>query len=71
VTALVGALFLVAITMLTEVRSQGPAKASARFAVMRNSVASEGRRNAEALHAMGMRRLAAERWQEANQKYLA
>lgn len=71
VTALVGALLLVAITMLTEVRSQGPAKASARFAVMRNSVASEGRRNAEALHAMGMRRLAAERWQEANQKYLA
>jgi PrtD family type I secretion system ABC transporter len=71
VTALVGALVLVAITMLTELRSQGPAKASARFAVIRNSLATEGRRNAEALHAMGMRRLAAARWNEANHKYLA
>ncbi|RYF53181.1 MAG: type I secretion system permease/ATPase, partial [Comamonadaceae bacterium] len=71
VTALVGALILVAITLLTEIRSQAPAKASARFAVLRNSLAGEGRRNAEALHAMGMRRLAAARWREANQKYLA
>lgn len=71
VTALVGAFILVAITLLTEIRSHGPAKASARFAVLRNAVATEGRRNAEALHAMGMRRLAATRWQEVNQKYLA
>jgi len=71
VTALVGALVLVAITMLTEIRTHAPANASARFAVMRNALASEGRRNAEALHAMGMRRLAAVRWREANQKYLA
>ncbi|HEY8333375.1 MAG TPA: type I secretion system permease/ATPase [Tardiphaga sp.] len=70
-TALVGAVVLVAITILTEIRSQEPAKASARFAVVRNSLAIEGRRNAEALHAMGMRRLAAARWREANQKYLA
>ncbi|WP_416221164.1 type I secretion system permease/ATPase [Rhodopseudomonas palustris] len=71
VTALVGALILVVIMIMTELRSQGPAKASARFAIQRNSLASEGRRNAEALHAMGMRRLAAARWREANQKYLA
>ncbi len=71
VTASVGALVLVAITILTEIRSQEPAKASARFAVVRNSLATEGRRNAEALHAMGMRRLAAARWREANQRYLA
>ncbi|MGP9813804.1 type I secretion system permease/ATPase [Rhodopseudomonas sp. NSM] len=71
VTALVGALVLVVIMIMTELRSQGPAKASARFAIQRNSLASEGRRNAEALHAMGMRRLAAARWREANQKYLA
>jgi ATP-binding cassette subfamily C protein len=70
-TALVGALVLIAIMILTELRSQGPAKASARFAIQRNSLASEGRRNAEALHAMGMRRLAAARWREANQKFLA
>lgn len=71
VTALVGALILIAITILTEIRSQDPAKASARLAVIRNSLATEGRRNAEALHAMGMRKLAVARWREANQKYLA
>lgn len=71
VTALVGALVLIAITILTEMRSQGPAKASARLAVIRNSLVTEGRRNAEALHAMGMRQSAMARWREANEKYLA
>lgn len=71
VAALVGALILIALTVATEVRTSGPTKASARFAVMRNALAAEGRRNAEVLHAMGMRRLAALRWREANEKYLA
>jgi ATP-binding cassette subfamily C protein len=71
VAALVGTLILVAITILTEARTRVPAKASAQLAVTRNALASEGRRNAEVLHAMGMRRLAALRWREANQKYLA
>lgn len=70
VAALVGALILIVITILTEARTQAPAKAFAQFAVMRNALASEGRRNAEVLHAMGMRRLAALRWREVNQKYL-
>ncbi len=71
VTALVGALVLVAITMLTETRTRGPTKAFARFAVSRSALATEGRRNAEVLQAMGMRRQAALRWRESNQKYLA
>lgn len=71
VAALVGALVLIVITILTEARTQAPAKAFAQFAVMRNALASEGRRNAEVLHAMGMRRLAALRWYEINRKYLA
>jgi len=71
VTALIGALVLVAITMLTETRTRGPTKAYARFAVSRSSLAAEGRRNAEVLQAMGMRRQAALRWQASNQKYLA
>jgi PrtD family type I secretion system ABC transporter len=71
VTALIGALVLVAITILTETRTRGPTKAFARFAVSRSSLATEGRRNAEVLQAMGMRRQAALRWREANQKYLA
>lgn len=71
IAALVGALILIVITILTEARTKAPAKAFAQFAVMRNALASEGRRNAEVLHAMGMRRQAALRWYEINRKYLA
>jgi PrtD family type I secretion system ABC transporter len=71
VTALIGALVLVVITILTELRTQGPAKASSRLAVSRTALAVEGRRNAEVLQAMGMRRQAAQRWHDINGKYLA
>jgi PrtD family type I secretion system ABC transporter len=71
VTALIGASVLITITILTETRTRGPTKAFARFAVSRSSLAAEGRRNAEVLQAMGMRRQAALRWRESNQKYLA
>ncbi|MDA9409923.1 type I secretion system permease/ATPase [Bradyrhizobium sp. CCBAU 45384] len=71
VTALVGAVVLVGITMLTETRTRGPARASSRLAVSRSALAIEGRRNAEVLQAMGMRRQAALRWREVNVKYLA
>jgi PrtD family type I secretion system ABC transporter len=71
VTALVGATVLVAITILTELRTQGPAKVSSRLAVARSALAVEGRRNAEVLQALGMRRQAALRWHDVNSKYLA
>jgi ATP-binding cassette subfamily C protein len=71
VTALLGGIVLVGLTVLTEARTRGPAKAFSRHAVLRNALAAEGRRNAEVLQAMGMRRRAALRWQDANQKYLA
>jgi PrtD family type I secretion system ABC transporter len=71
ITALVGGLVLVGLTALTEVRTRGPAKAFSRHAIARTALAGEGRRNAEVLQAMGMRRQAALRWQEVNKKYLA
>jgi PrtD family type I secretion system ABC transporter len=71
VTALIGALTLVAITILTETQSRGPTKASSRLAVSRSALAAEGRRNAEVLQAMGMRRQAVQRWKDVNGKYLA
>jgi ATP-binding cassette subfamily C protein len=71
VTALVGAAVLVAITIQTELQTQGPTKASSRLAVARSALAAEGRRNAEVLQAMGMRRQAALRWHSVNSKYLA
>ncbi|HMM88336.1 type I secretion system permease/ATPase [Bradyrhizobium sp.] len=70
VTALLGGIVLVALTLLVELRTRGPAKATSQHAVLRNALAAEGRRNAEVLQAMGMRRQAAQRWQDANQKYL-
>jgi ATP-binding cassette subfamily C protein len=69
-TALIGVVILIAITLLTELRTKTPAKAFAGFAMARNALALEGRRNAEVLHAMGMRRQAAARWGDANRKYL-
>lgn len=71
VTALVGALVLVGVTMLTETRTRGPTKASSRLGVSRSALALEGRRNAEVLQAMGMRHQAALRWRDVNAKYLA
>jgi ATP-binding cassette subfamily C protein len=70
VTALVGALVLVGVTMIAETRTRGPAKASSRLAVSRSALALEGRRNAEVLQAMGMREQASLRWQDVNAKYL-
>lgn len=69
--ALVGACVLVSFTMLMEIRTRDAAKASAGFAVSRNALAAEGRRNAEVLRAMGMRHRLAERWYEANRNYIA
>jgi PrtD family type I secretion system ABC transporter len=71
VTALVGGLVLVGVTLAAEMRTRGPIKASARLAVSRSALALEGRRNAEVLQAMGMRGQAALCWQEVNIKYLA
>jgi len=70
-TALIGVIILIALTLLTEMRTKAPAKAFASFAMARNSLAVEARRNAETLHAMGMRRQAAMRWRDVNEKYLA
>jgi PrtD family type I secretion system ABC transporter len=71
VTALVGALVLVGMTMLTEAHTREPAKASSRLAISRSALALEARRNAGVLQAMGMRQQAALRWRDVNAKYLA
>lgn len=69
--ALVGACVLVVFTIMTEIRTRGATKASAGFAMSRNALATEGRRNAEVLRAMGMRHRAAARWHEVNKNYMA
>ena len=70
-TALVGAILLVALTLLTEFLTRGPARESTQIAARRNDLVIASRRNAEALMAMGMVQRLAMRWSVTNEEYLA
>jgi ATP-binding cassette subfamily C protein len=70
VTALVGAIILVTLTIMTEFLSRQPAREAMGLAARRNDLAATSRRNAEVLVAMGMAGRLNKRWSEANQKYL-
>ena len=71
VTALVGAIILVALTIITEYMSREPAREAMGLAARRNDIAASSRRNAEVLVSMGMSGRLTKRWSEANEKYLA
>jgi PrtD family type I secretion system ABC transporter len=71
VTALVGAVILVSLTVITEYLSRQPAREAIGLAARRNDLASASRRNAEVMVAMGMAGRLGKRWSEANAKYLA
>src|SRR6202162_1072816 len=70
-TALVGAIILVSLTVVTEYMSRAPARQAMGLAARRNDLAATSRRNAEVLVAMGMAGRLTSRWSEANQNYLA
>src|ERR1700709_221467 len=70
-TALVGAIILVTLTIVTEFMSRAPAREAMGLAARRNDLAATSRRNAEVLVARGMSGRVTRRWSEANQKYLA
>jgi len=70
-TALVGAIILVTLTIVTEFMSRRPAREALGLAARRNDLATTSRRNAEVLVAMGMSGRLNKRWSEANQNYLA
>ena len=69
--ALVGAVILGIITMMTETMTREPTRAATIFATARQSLAETSRRNAEVLTAMGMTSRIAMLWNDANTKYLA
>ncbi|HLZ02082.1 MAG TPA: type I secretion system permease/ATPase [Bradyrhizobium sp.] len=71
VTALVGAIVLVSLTLVTEYLSRQPARAAMGLAARRNDLAAASRRNAEVMVAMGMAARLNQRWGEANERYLA
>ena len=70
VTALVGAIVLVTLTVMTEFMSRMPAREALGLAARRNDLAAASRRNAEVLVAMGMSGRLTRRWSKANQNYL-
>ena len=70
-TALGGAIILTIVTVVTEYLTRRSIKDSTGHAIARNALAETSRRNAEALIAMGMLGRIAQRWEEANRKYLA
>src|ERR1700712_2001493 len=70
-TALVGAVILVTLTVVTEFMSRTPAREAMGLAARRNDLAATSRRNAEVLVAMGMTGRLTKRWSETNENYLA
>jgi PrtD family type I secretion system ABC transporter len=69
-TALVGAIILVGLTVLTEYWVREPLKSAAKHAAQRNSIGEASYRNAEVLSAMGMGSRMRERWSSANTKFI-
>jgi len=70
-TALIGAIILVSLTILTEFMTRRPAREAMGLAARRNDLAAASRRNAEVLVAMGMSGRLTKRWGAANESYLA
>jgi len=68
--AFVGVIVLVILTIMTEVRSRGPAAEAAKLAGQRAVLAEASRRNAEVLRAMGMTGRVGSTWQKVNESYL-
>jgi len=71
VTALIGSIILITLTLLTEALARNPMKAASEFAQTRHSLAEASRRNSEVLAAMGMAGRMSARWSDANKRYMA
>jgi PrtD family type I secretion system ABC transporter len=69
--AIAGAVVLIVLTITSEFLLRDPMRRIARFSAARAEFLEAGRRNAEALQAMGMRGAYTARWREANAEYLA
>src|SRR5580704_17073005 len=70
-TALTGAIILVTLTVLTELRTRRPTRTATQFAAARNALMEASRRNAEAITAMGMVGRIGQPWGDLNLKYVA
>lgn len=65
-----GVVFLIFLTLLTELMSRVPTQETARQGVARTRILEMGRRNAEAIVAMGMTGRVRQRWQDVSSWYI-
>ncbi|HTZ02485.1 MAG TPA: type I secretion system permease/ATPase [Xanthobacteraceae bacterium] len=70
-TALGGAIILVTLTVITEMKTRRPTRSAAQFAVARNALLEASRRNAEAITAMGMAGRISKHWNDLNRNFVA
>ena len=68
-TATIGAVVIIALTLLTEVFSRAPIRDASKFGAARATFAELSRRNSETLHALGMTGRMAALWRTANDQY--
>lgn len=69
-TALVGTVAIIAMTLLSDRLSRGAAKAAMDCSAQRQVLADATQRNAEVIRALGMSKRLSERWTSANERYL-
>ena len=68
-TATIGALVVIALTLLTEVLSRTPIRDASKLGSERSSFAELSRRNSETFHALGMTGRMGARWRATNAAY--
>ncbi len=68
--AVAGAVFLIALTLISEFVLRAPMQRLAQLGSMRAEFIEAGRRNAEALRAMGMANAYSAKWHTANEDYV-
>jgi len=71
IAAMIGAMILASLTIFTEFLTRSPSRSAIVHAALRSNLAEAGRRNAEAVRAMGMSARMGRMWGDANAKYLA
>lgn len=68
--AVSAAILLVVLTAMTEFRTKGPSRESAKSGSARLAFGESARRNAEVVRAMGFDQRSVERWEKLNEKYV-